>query len=327
MAIPEQVARQSEAAERRQQELLVPQSPGETPPSGEPPGGEQPPGETPPSGGQPGSAPDLHAELEKANQRYRSLQGMYEAERRRAGEQIERMTEQIDKLLAAQTAKPVEPAAQPAHAPDDVETFGAETIDFVTRVSTNVARSVATQVVEQMLAQKLTPITQTVNAVTERVQKSAADEYYEALSATVPDWQTINVDPEFMQWLAQPDPFSGMPRQALLADAHQRLEHPRVAAMFNAWKSATGRPAATPAAPAAASQQRRPPADERATLVEPNRSSSGVRPGGQTQGRTYTRAEVSKFYRDVREGRLDADTATVVERDILLAQSQGRIVG
>lgn len=311
MTAPLQVQRQAEEAERQQQALNAPKSVEETPAA------------APAATAEPAPAPvddatALRAQLDKEAHRYSTLQGMYEADRRRNAEQLEAMTRKIEELSRAPRA---ETPPAPIHQPSDVETFGEDTIEFVTRIAAAVAQKVVPGVVEQMLSQRLAPVAQSVSEVTARVQKSAHEEYLETLSAAVPDWRRVNEAPALLTWLAVDDPISGIPRQALLNDAHEKMDARRVAAMFNQFKQESGMP--TTAAPAAARQ----PVDERAAMVEPARTASASRPQGGPKGKTYTRADIAQFYRDSRTGRYTPAEADAIERDIILAQSENRIVG
>jgi hypothetical protein len=325
MTVPSQVQRQADEAERRVQQLANPQatSPGETTPTEQdPPNAGDPPVAQQPQ--TPDEVTALRQQLEKSEQRYRSLQGMYDADRRRADEQMTALNQRLEAVLQ-RTPQPAAEAPPTPHTDKDLEDFGEETVAFVTRVSTSVAKQVAMQVVEQVLAQRLAPVTNTVQEVAERVQRTAQDEYFDALTQRVPDWKEINVAPQFLQWLAEVDPMTGMQRQAILSDAHQRIDAHRTAAVFLAFKAEAGMQTQAQTPPAGANQRR--VVDEREAMVEPARTSVASRPSGRPQGRTYTRAQIAQFYRDVTSGRITGAEANAMEQDILKAQSEGRIVG
>lgn len=327
--VPRQVQQAADNAQRRQQELIdPPKSPGENPHedgAGDPPAGDPPPANR-------GSEVEeqlrvTREALEKEQQRFRSLQGMFNQQQNESAamrEQLAAMNQKLSELSSAQ--KPADPPKPRGYTTtQDAEVFGQDTIEFVTRVATAVAQDVATMVVEQALAQQLAPVTQQVSTVAQQVHKTAAERFYDELTDAVPDWRTLNVDPTFMQWLMNVDPVSGMPLQVLLQDAHAQFHTARVAAIFNRYKEAAG--IATPQAPA--QQQRQPPRDERDAMVEPARrgGGSGAPAGANAGKKTYTRAEIGMFYRNVREGRISREEAAVTEQDIIKAQSEGRIVG
>ena len=321
MNAPTQVQRQAEEAERRLQTITGTQtSPEETPPAATPPAEA-----TPPAAPAPAEKSELDAlreQLAAEQHRYRTLQGMYEADRRRSSEQVDNLTAKVEELLTRSAAPAAAtPASQP-YGERDLEDFGAETLDMVKRVSTATATAVANEIVERVLAQRLAPVTNTVQDVASRVQKSAEQEYYDSLTDTVADWKTINESPQFLQWLQIFDPLSGIPRQVLLQDAHQKLDAGRVAAVFNQFKLEAGI-----GAQPAAQQTRQPVVDERAAMVEPARTAATPRPSGKPGGKTYTRADIQKFYRDSAAGRIPAAEAQAIEQDIIRAQSEGRIVG
>jgi hypothetical protein len=56
------------------------------------------------------------------------------------------------------------------------------------------------------------------------------------LDRDVPDWRAINVDPQFIGWLGQQDPFSGHTRKALIEEAYGSGDAARTAAFFHAFQ-------------------------------------------------------------------------------------------
>jgi hypothetical protein len=59
---------------------------------------------------------------------------------------------------------------------------------------------------------------------------------FDYLDKAIFDWETINKDPAFLNWLGQVDPLTGIRRQALLDDAYAALDSQRVASFFLTWK-------------------------------------------------------------------------------------------
>lgn len=63
------------------------------------------------------------------------------------------------------------------------------------------------------------------------------DKFFEKLEQLVPDWEAINADARWLDWLKQPDPISGIQRQLLLSKARTQYDVRRVVEIFNQFKT------------------------------------------------------------------------------------------
>lgn len=318
--VPLQVTRAAERANQiiAGQSTPPAQSPTETPPVAATPPADPPAVETPPVDNA-AEIERLRKELEKSEQRYRTARGMHDADRARFNEQIVSMQERLRELEERSTATPTPPPQ--VTAPKDVEEFGQDTIDFVLRTARAVIQAEVPALVEQLLAARLTPVQSQVAQVAAHVGRTAEQEFFHVVATRVPDWETLNTDPAFIDWLRNVDTLSGVPYQAILSNARENLDATRAAAVFDRYKAEAGvaRPAPAPA----------PKVDERASLVEPARTASAAprSPGGAANKRQWTRTDVGKFYADSRAGKYDAAQAKQIEAEIFQAQLEGRIVG
>ena len=127
-------------------------------------------------------------------------------------------------------APPSLPAASNHKIPEeDIEAYGEDLI----KASQRWAEMHYTPIINQ-LEQRL----RSVEGNTQRIEHhTAAQSVEQALDRAVPDWGTINVDPAFITWLGQTDPFSGHTRKAMITDAHARGDAPRTIAFFQAFKN------------------------------------------------------------------------------------------
>lgn len=320
MSTPLQVAR---AAERADQIIASQNTPPAAVSAGDPPVIATPPADQPADPTPPvdnaAEIERLRKELEKSEQRYRTARGMHDADRARFNEQIVSMQERLRDLEERGAAAATPPAQ--VTAPKDVEEFGQDTIDFVLRTARAVIQAEVPALAEQLLAARLTPVQSQVAQVAAHVGRTAEQEFFHVVAARVPDWEALNTDAAFIDWLRNVEPLSGVPYQAILSNAREQLDAGRAVAVFDRYKAEAGvaRPAPAP----------RPAVDERASLVEPSRTASAAprAPGGAANKRQWTRAQVSQFYADARAGKYDAAQAKQIEADIFQAQSEGRIVG
>lgn len=351
--IPEQVRRQAEEADRLQQQIAAQQSQtAEAEPEPEP----EPQPE--PTAGAQGEAQETSSPKpteQKSDQsvweqRYYSLKGKYDAEvgplmrqNRELQQQLQALSAQVEQLAKLRNEPERKPEPEnPGVTPQDVETFGQDLIDLIQRVARGVVNSLVKPLSQELEAVKqLTAQLQgTLEVVEDRSGKAAQDTFVRKLTELVPDWQKINVEQQFLLWLEEPDPISGIVRKQLLNAAAERLEVQRVAALFKAykaWKAEQGLeeptpppPPPPPPAPTPVTPQRRLPIanPEISAQVAPGKSRSSTPvPQSDPSTRIWTQAEIRQFYEDVKLGRFRGTPEDVarIEAEIDLAAAQGRI--
>ena len=143
---------------------------------------------------------------------------------------------------------------------------------------------------------------------------SDKDRYESALTNAVPDWQALNVDQGFLNWLAEVDPVYGMPRQYALTNAYEALDAIRTATIFNQYKKSVTPPAQS---------------NNRADLqrqVAPTRSRTSPAPTNpNVDKRIYNQQDIDAFYTEWRRGLIDEAEAVQIEKDIHAATVEGRI--
>ena len=141
------------------------------------------------------STQELRHELATAEQRYRSLQGMFNSQ----AEQIR----QLHDIIASMHATPLAPAAQdqPLVGKADEEAFGPELLDVARRIAQQELREQAKKY-EQRMAQ--------LEQRYDGVQKDTAATRYEAFLGKLADqveqttghsFDVVNKDPAFEQWI------------------------------------------------------------------------------------------------------------------------------
>ena len=255
--VPEQVRRASERATELLNQVNgpagEPPAPAEPAPEVQPV--EPPANEPAPAPAEPTPAPaPTPAETDWAH-KYKTLQGVFTAEQGRWNAE----KKVLETRLAAleQAAKPTQaPAPAPQTAKlvtdKDVETYGPELMDVIKRQATEMAQEIVAQKMAELKPQ-LDQTREQVSNVSAQVYKTHEERFYGELSKDVPDWEQVNTDQRWLDWLAQVDELSGVPRQAYLDNASQQLDHKRVAKLFKTFKDAAGlNPPAEPAAPAPA---------------------------------------------------------------------------
>jgi hypothetical protein len=325
LAVPKQVREQAEKAKQFYdgQSEGDPQNPQPDPGSGaavrdpEDPNPNAPPVDS----GDDGSSDDTYA------QRWRSLQGSYNASMRRNSE-LEGRINQLQTLISTMASAPAQPQAQPQQddyrllSDDEVTDYG-EAVDVMRKVSREELTPLVQRLVqmEHVLGDVTGRVVPQVQDIATRQYHSAEQNFWGILSQLVPNWREINDDPNFQGWLLEIDPLTGSSRQAFLERAQQSLDAHRVAQFFMQW---TGGGVPQPA-PRSGGNGSSPSALE--MQVAPGRSRSSV-PTARNQ-KTYTTADIANFYDEVRRGvyKGRVEEKDRLERDIFSAQQEGRIVG
>lgn len=330
MAVPEQVRRQSEAIAKMYEESAAKSAADEAgtqevdaPASVEADSGDNTAPVPPPVEQRRVGTSDSEETYEK---RYKSLQGMYNADTARLrtdNQQLNGRVAQLEQLLASLSAAP-----QPSAAPvveklvteKDVEEYG-DSIEVMRRVTREEVAASQRRIaeLEHMLKQVQTSVLPRVEQVAQRQAVTAEQAFWSELSAAVPAWRDINADQNFHKWLLDTDPLTGLTRQTYLEDAQRNMDVRRVAAFFTSWQGLNGQSTAQPSRSASDSQLDK--------QVAPGRSRGGSAPSS-TAPKTYSSKDIAKFFDDVRKGVYRGKEAERdrIERDIFAAQRENRIV-
>lgn len=274
------------------------------------PQAQQPP-TTPPS-----TPPPAAQAADTWEQRYKTLQGKYNAEvpnlareLRDNRELVARLTAEMEVLKQAKAPQQTGSETVPPDTPKKYEEsdFAQYGDEFGTLFREKKALEEKVARMETFLA--------SLNQ--ERVM-SAEERFFAAVVKDVPNWEQINVEPGFLGFLAQIHPYTGRPRHDSLTAARSSLNAAQVIAIFKEYSGSAGVQA-----------QPQPPAAPQTPLPPVN---AQINPGpgkfGQNyQGKVWTRQEISAFYNGKMRGEFrgrDAE-ALAIENDIFAAQSEGRV--
>lgn len=329
MTVPEQIRRQSEAIAKLYSDLDADANPpkdeagtvteqdtkadstGDVAP--EPPRNEQTSGGT--------------SSEETFEQRYRSLQGMYNADTARLradNQQLNGRVSQLEQLLSSFSSQPVgqnqQTAAEKLVTEKDLAEYGdsIEVMRRVTKEETGIYQRRIAEL-EQMVNQMRASVLPRVEQVAHKQAVSSEQMFWTELSAIVPNWREVNDNREFQGWLLEVDPLTGMTRQSYLEDAQRNQDVRRVATFFHTWQVLSGQNVAQP--------PRHAQVTELDKQITPGRSRGGSAPA-QDQPKTYSPVDISKFYDAVRRGDYRGKEAERdrIERDIFAAQRENRFV-
>jgi hypothetical protein len=346
VVLPDQVRRQLEEAEALQRAFMAEQGLGDTtqPEEGEdttqPEEGEDTiqPGEGEEQI-QPGEGEEVQEpepEPDPWETRYRTLQGKYDREiggLRSENNQLQGRLERLERQLAggAGTAQPngdrpapATPSRRKRITDKDVADLGPELYDLM-------KKTVQDEVEPELQSLKVenAQLKNQLGQVSTTVSKARTGNFVHDLSAIEPGWTDLNEDPDFIDWLDQPDRYARVPRQQLLDARVKELDSEGAAVFFQDYLAERGQAAQSTATPAPARQNSAPRGNRvrLETLASPG-ARAGTSTATQTQrGHAWTPSEIQKFYSEKRQGLFKGREAEAdqIERDIFAAQRDGRV--
>ena len=333
MAIPAQVKKQSEAIQKLYEELNTEEQGVDTPEAvvensvsetvNEADSAEEQAAE---SDSQEQVQSDNVDEEETFERRYKSLQGMYNAEVPRLHaekRELETRVTQLEALMSTlNTPTTTNTQQQTALVTDaDVEEYG-DSIDVMRRVSREEASQQQARIdqLEGLVRGMQTSVVPQVQQLQHRQAVTSEQAFWSDIQTAVPDWQDINTNQGFQSWLLEVDPLTGISRQTYLDDAQKNLDARRVTQFFSTWKAQTG-PSVAQSTPVVQSKS------QLEKQVAPGRGRSGGTTSSNEPA-TYSSVDIKNFFTDVQKGKYKGKEKERdrIERDIFAAQREGRIV-
>lgn len=313
MPLPERVRKNAERAA----ELIKAQAVAMTPPAAVPaatpavvPATTPTPAATPPAGE---TVESLQAKLEQANkdlaaanQRATVLRGKYDKELPTERSARAAADARVKELEAALSRK-VEAGDLNSLTDEDKKLAGVDLLKVITKA----AREVAAHEVDA----KLKPLATRF----EGFERLGEAQYDSLIDHELPDFDVQNNDPQFLAWLQGVDAATGRIRNDLLQAAHNGMQGYRTVEIFRAFreKREIGARLPTPLVPPGAESRLDPPRDAGAPPPPPD----------PAEGPTIYRVDISRFYREKREGKWKGreEEARKYELQISTALKENRV--
>jgi hypothetical protein len=182
----------------------------------------------------------------------------------------------------------------------DFENYGSELVDFTQRAAAHA------------VAPELARLGEQSQQLMQRLARETRARLDREVEAAVPNYQEIDNDPRWHQWLRQVDPYNGRIRQELLNDAIAAGSATRVVAFFRGFMREVGQTSAVPVFD-----------------WGPGQTLERTRPRTMPQGPVYTRDQIKHFYELHRKGKFIGreDEWNRLEWEIIRAGAEGRILG
>ncbi|GAG17309.1 unnamed protein product, partial [marine sediment metagenome] len=249
-------------------------------------------------------APAAEGEFEH---RYKTLQGMYNAEKRRSTAlegRVEGMENMLAQLQTARDVSPQEDNDEPTQpesliSESEIEDYGSDLIDVMKRA----AREAVQSEFDELRAEN-NQLKSLVGGVGQKMEYDDRTRMYAHLDTIdgMANWRDTNRDPAFLEWLEHTDIYSGEPRNTLLQKAFTENDASRVSRFFQGYleEVAAVNQAAPNAPPAKPNGQGQVGLE---TLVAPGAGHSGSADIAKDQGRIWKESDIGAFYNAAREGR------------------------
>ena len=243
-----------------------------------------------------------HKEEDIWEQRYKSLRGKYDAEVPRMAASNKELTSRLQsierELEKVKTFKAV--TKDPLIKPEEIQEYGEPLVDLIRRAAREEVSSKDAEI-------------ESLKSSLERFEasstKNAEIDFYERLRTAVPDWEELNRDKDFLQWLSEYDELSGNQRQDSLDEAVRNNDALRASRFFNKWKDMSTKQAATVSR-------------NLESQVVPSSTRTSSVPAGK---KIWSRSEISDFYMKARKGSITDKDMVAIEADIHAAQLENRI--
>ncbi len=265
--------------------------------------------------------------LQVAEHRYNVLAGKYNSEVSRANGAVEALRAENAALLA-RIGAPAPAAPAPAVAPavdlsmvsaKEREEYGEELVQMMARIAKANSGGAASAEVDRLRAE-ITQLRTGVNQAQQVAGRTLNERVWQQLNAEVPDWRTINLSQQFIDWLEIPDIMSGVARKLGLTQAFGAGDGTRVVGIFKRFleEDSRARPTADPARQAQV---------DPATLVAPGqpRGTGGEAPNSAS-GEVWSEDQIDEFYSRVQRKRISPEERDATEARILAAVRDGRVI-
>lgn len=279
--------------------------------------------------------PESEVKVERKDwkQKYSVLKGKYDAEVPRLSESLREANSRIARLedkiaeVATQTIKPPVDEPRADFTPEEIADYGEDLLDVMGRKARSIVEQEYRPQINQLQTELSTMKTQ-LGETGQKVAKQETNEVFAQLDATVKDWRNINVDPEFHEWLDQADPYSGQTRKDLMLQAFNRKHAHQVKAFFDGFmkENAVVVPQAADSQPSGQGGMQESRLDL-GNYVAPGTPKGGGQAGAPKEKRSWTNAEIGRFYGQVQKGHYKnrPEDKARIEADIVAATREGRI--
>lgn len=258
--------------------------------------------------------------------KYKTLKGKYDAEVPRLYQQLKERDAQLQQLLARLEAleRKADTNEQPHEEPTKVdkpafatakdrEEFGEDFVEMVERVATAAANH-AVKIAIAESEKRVAAVLQQLGMVQQQVQMSEAEKFWSRVRALVPDWDTIDQDPEWIAFLDSTPEFTTETYRELAIKAIQAGQPEKIAKLVEIWRG--------PQKPVNQAPKQSPAELQRQVQPSTVKAAAPATP----QGKIYTRAEYEALLDPRNIQRYGAKKAAEMAAEADRAVAEGRVM-
>ncbi len=244
--------------------------------------------------------------------KFKTLQGMFNAEKRRSQELLVNAEERVkaleNQLVTVEKSVPRKWDIRKYIPAEELENYDEKQLETVLKAT----MSASSDELDLRIKQEMKPLKDELENAKLAAKNIAKDAFFTALEVGCENWNEINQDPKFHAWLSEVDEITGVERQSALSAAEGRLDSKRVLAIFKAFqRTLVARP---------------DPRDALASKVMPDVNVPSSPNTVSNGGEWFTRSQIRKFYDDCRRGNVyTTSQQTDMERRLQAALNAGRI--
>jgi len=274
------------------------------------------------------AAPEVKPEVPNWEQKYRTLQGMFDKQVPELHQQNKALAAQITALQEQMTAltqpKPAEKVKEPLVTDADVTEFGGPLLDVQRRVATEVAQSVVAPLQEE-LAKRNQEIVELKTAQTKTGGDVATLSFTQQLARDIPDFEAVNSDPKWIAWLDEVDPLTTEPRRTYAEFVYTNGNVAKLKVVVDLFKSTTGATQKDTSREAELQQRK----TELERQITPSRTTSQNTTEAPANTKVYTEVEAADGFNRIRQMNTAGkyDEANKLEAELTLAYMEGRVRG
>lgn len=255
--------------------------------------------------------------------KYNSVNGRYtrsQKQIRDMAEQIQNLQQIIANLQVTQQSAPIPDfQIEKLVTEDEERDYGS---DFLNVVGKKAKEELAPVI--KAYESKISDLEKKLQGVHGVVAQDAQTKMLSDLDDKLPTWRDLNYDKEFLDWLALPDPFSGVIRHDMLKAAYAQGSSSRVLAFFNGFLAEEA--AVAPANVPDVGDTQVVPKVPLSSLAAPGRAKTTAA-SAPVEKPIFTRAQIAQFYTDIAANKYKGRDAekNKLETQIFDAQREGRI--
>lgn len=263
----------------------------------------------------------------RLDQQLKSLQGIHKSidtDRARLRTEVATLSGTVQDLQhQVEAAKAAPPAAAPsALTPEEIVEYTPELLSVIERKAQEAlgpaiaaerqrAEKLADDI--QKVSQRNQQLEQLLANVSKQTSDASAEKFVSTIGTLLTDWEAVNNDPAFMDWLNTYNPLTGRQYAVDFYAARDRFDAVAVVEYFKTYRATVAKPRQAP-----------PSLD---LQISPE-SGGGANPQPRAKAKIWTQADIASFFRDKAQGKYakNPQQARAMEADLFAAQTENRIV-